>query len=1274
MSERPHRPAVAEKCSATWTRKVTTELFRYPNGDQSRSSGVARSQNTGRWDPYNRFTNKEELTKFFSNYSYRRFCLIDHERYAKFAIRKTLEGHPDDSFNTTGEVLKQVPISDRSKEPGALEGLVEAIRAVGQQDVDAELTRDSAARASSKDDDNDSVQKIGAAAQAILTAGPNSLGPPINPCARYLKMTACGHYGRTNSTIWRSPFIPKLDNEDGRRGLLDHQVTAIVWILSRLFGHLPRLTYMNPAAEPPSSNITTQADISDRKRLKGPRYFGGILADSMGLGKTLIVVALINLLISQRLNVVRAQDGTSQHRPILLIAPNPTVANQWVEELEQVIDESILPRIVVSGPGLEPPSYRPRVVYLCPKTFQKWPTFLKYIWDETNTEASKVVIVMTMESWAHRTCTADGKEWSSSFTQQNRGFSLVIIDESYKVKNPSTKNWRSIYLLERQFTLLITATPCMNTLTDLFGLVRLLWTAPERYLKNHTKKWEHIELDFKELQDLDKLDDYSQSNHSQLAAGRPGLLAPLLCKSRFARTLNINLTRKYLRHFERLAMLKRSPSSYLYTDWDKTNTISLEGLFPKVENYTVDIDPGEAYENEYQEVHNELLITYLENLNDWGDRVDKPAKKTKKEDEEAKAHINSITRLLQLASSSLDVYDLNTILTQNGYSTLTDKVAEMREKEVNLLRLAQFLVLPTETKPETHVGHMGLVARNSPILRYILHYIDKNILTRGENEPIKKLLIIEQNVMVAFYYELVIQFLGINCRCLHAQLTFEERQHLVNSFNSGAPESCQIMIQMYTVGFAGTNLHKNCSRVLVASQSHSLQYQWQAIYRVIRVGQKSDVTVHRVKLKNSYHAFRESRQIEKILPELGARSQASTNGVLVQLLNLFQHEVCEAWHSLEGQKLLGERNLLMDDEDDAQYKDEASTSPASKKIKLEHESYVEAEAKFETPPIVKETPGSKPRLESNSKFPRMHSPAGSKKEGDPGPKWPMSTNPSSKRREPAPGPGPKPKPGDGSGGWFNGDRAARTDARAFLQRRTREAYYDEFVDLPRGAKGRFAHGRNALRRLLSYGACQAALDEDVTTLSAEPWTEEGLGEAAVLERALELMLRVRLGAGRDVAMLPFPIVERAPATTTTTTAASSSRRRDLRLRRLIGEARHTEQDLERGAGAGAGSAATTTPSKDLRETLRGVDVRRPLAQIERELEAQARFGDAVGARGGVRVKREEVEGEGEGEERGDDGGDDLVIVGSRRKLPLADPEDSGQYTGGKRRIKSEEWD
>jgi len=299
------------------------------------------------------------------------------------------------------------------------------------------------------------------------------------------------------------------------------------------------------------------------------------------------------------------------------------------------------------------------------------------------------------------------------------------------------------------------------------------------------------------------------------------------------------------------------------------------------------------------------------------------------------------------------------------------------------------------------------------------------------------------------------------------------------------------------------------------------------------VGQNTDVTVHRVKLTNSYHAFQESLQIKKILPELGSRAQGSTKDSLVQLLNLFQYEIREAWHSPEGQRLMEERNLL---DDESEEKDRCGP-PHRKRIKLEHET--------------------------NAKVGKF---------SDPRPQKPGKELISA-------------KPGDGSAGWY-----AEKDAlglNEFLQLHTRENYHDEFIGLPRKAKGLFNHQKNNLRRLLSYG-------NDHGNLSTSVWKETDLENSAVLERALELMLRVRLGA-KELPMLPFPLIDLSQV--------PKSRRKQLQY--LLSELAHKILDYDKNNTVGA--------NRDLKEVIKGLDITKSLSQIERALEAHARYGDCAAA-------------------------------------------------------------
>ncbi|KAI0472682.1 P-loop containing nucleoside triphosphate hydrolase protein [Xylariaceae sp. FL0804] len=1022
----------------------------------------------------------------------RKHVVADREKFAKYAIDAVLAHGSGEQFKISAQTMEEETVTLGPNGQRLPEDLIDAIRAEGQHVIDKhDVDSKDLANATGADHDMGLTQKIGAAAQAMISASPNSLGPPVDDSVEYLKAVKCGEHGRNKLTVWKSPLLPQLDNQEGRRGLLDNQVTAIVWLLSRFFGKLPKLNWTDENGKK-RSNLETEEDKNIHQQLRSAKYFGAILADSMGLGKTLITTALLDLLSGQGLNILRNKDGNRKYCPSLVLTPNYIVTKQWVAEIDASTEPSNIRHIVVSGRGTEPDKQEGRVVYLDPQEFKDWPDHLAYMWDQDDPRAAQAVLVVSIDTWSLRTCFKDSKDQAfySSFTELGRRFSLVVVDEAYKVKNSATQAWRSVDRLEREFTLLITATPVMNTLTDLLGLARLLWKAPRKYLESNSLL-ESMSEQFKKPEDLKSLDRLKPSNDLWLAAGWPALLAEVLGKPRTGlRHHNIELTREYLKYFESLAILRRSPSSCLFADRGKTRMISLEGLFPVVGNYTISISPSKTYEQKYQEKHIEQLIEYMETINEWGaheeeDKKDKKNKKGKKKpqkvDKEIIQTVTSTYRLLDMASSSLEVLGLHELFSSNEFGCNSRQIGLMREAGLTLPRLARFLLGPEEQEPETCVDYIKLAARKSPTLRAILDYISRNILDRDRNGKVKKLMIVESIPMLAFYYEMVLQLLGFNCRTMHASLSPEEREELIISFNESKPDTCQILIQMYTVGFAGTNLHKNCSRVLVASQAPSLSIQWQAIHRVIRVGQTSNVTVHRILMDNSYHAFRESRQVEKILPEMGSRARGGMEHILVRLLNLFQVEVDEAWASPEAQTLMKDKNLLIYDISDHAAVEEIAEQLTDLDIPYERQE--------------------KEGAASLGSF-------------------------------------------DGYKGWFNKAPEETTDDQAFLTLRTRTGYYREFKELPKFARSFFSHKKNSLRRLLSYGFERGER-------RTRPWTVEDLRSTAVLERALELLLRVRLGA-REIAMLPHPQIDFSLVP-----AAKRGR-----LYKLLADSTATNQDFE----------------------------------------------------------------------------------------------------------------
>jgi SNF2 family DNA or RNA helicase len=109
-----------------------------------------------------------------------------------------------------------------------------------------------------------------------------------------------------------------------------------------------------------------------------------------------------------------------------------------------------------------------------------------------------------------------------------RRWDLVIVDEAHHLRNRATQAWKFASELEKQFILLLTATPVQNNLDELFNLVTLL----EPGLLSTAKQFQR--------QFVDRRDKLSPRNVEQLHA----LLAEVMVRNRRS-NVGLQFTRRW---------------------------------------------------------------------------------------------------------------------------------------------------------------------------------------------------------------------------------------------------------------------------------------------------------------------------------------------------------------------------------------------------------------------------------------------------------------------------------------------------------------------------------------------------------------------------------------------------------------------------------------------------------------------------------------------------------------------------------------------------------
>ncbi|KAG5294535.1 transcription termination factor 2 [Histoplasma ohiense] len=187
-----------------------------------------------------------------------------------------------------------------------------------------------------------------------------------------------------------------------------------------------------------------------------PQVYGGLLADMMGLGKTLSILSLV---ISTHLEslewVLQKVDkrllnnpGARNVKSTLLVCPLSAVAN-WVGQIEEHLEEDALSYYVFHGPTRT----------------------------EDVVELSKYdLIITTYSTILSELSGKSSKRGTSPLTRMN--LFRIVLDEAHAIREQSTAQSQAIFSLASLRRWSVTGTPIQNRLEDLASVTRFLKLHP----------------------------------------------------------------------------------------------------------------------------------------------------------------------------------------------------------------------------------------------------------------------------------------------------------------------------------------------------------------------------------------------------------------------------------------------------------------------------------------------------------------------------------------------------------------------------------------------------------------------------------------------------------------------------------------------------------------------------------------------------------------------------------------------------------------------------
>lgn len=192
------------------------------------------------------------------------------------------------------------------------------------------------------------------------------------------------------------------------------------------------------------------------ERTKPPEVLGGILADMMGLGKTLSILSLIVGSLEEAAQwserPAPEMDGEKplirNSKTTLLVSPLSTVAN-WEEQIATHIKKGTLKYYIYHGAN--------RISDL--------------------NELAKYDIIITTYSIVSSEFTGRGKRKDINPLLQTNFFRIVL-DEAHMIREQSTRQSQAICTLSAQRRWAVTGTPVQNKLDDLGALIKFLRIKP----------------------------------------------------------------------------------------------------------------------------------------------------------------------------------------------------------------------------------------------------------------------------------------------------------------------------------------------------------------------------------------------------------------------------------------------------------------------------------------------------------------------------------------------------------------------------------------------------------------------------------------------------------------------------------------------------------------------------------------------------------------------------------------------------------------------------
>ncbi|KAM0352350.1 hypothetical protein ACHAPU_002015 [Fusarium lateritium] len=300
------------------------------------------------------------------------------------------------------------------------------------------------------------------------------------------------------------------------RQLLKHQQEALGFMLERESGHINEEYRLWQKVTQDGRTQYRHRITKSRKATRPEEKGGGILADDMGMGKSLSILALVMKTLDNGMEWAKQKNAEHKgrrspqySRSTLVVVSAALLVEEWMSEIKKHLQTGLK---VVKYHGDRRP---------------------KSLGQLQDIEDSDIVVT------TYHTLTAEYLVGKGKFSPLYKlGWYRIVLDEAHIIRRPSTKFFQACEYLDANSRWCLSGTPIQNKLADIGSLFRFVRAEPFDKASEF-QKW--IETPFN-----NSLDDLEL----ELVKDRLVMLLEALCLRRTRDVLELPTTRQFTRHIE----------------------------------------------------------------------------------------------------------------------------------------------------------------------------------------------------------------------------------------------------------------------------------------------------------------------------------------------------------------------------------------------------------------------------------------------------------------------------------------------------------------------------------------------------------------------------------------------------------------------------------------------------------------------------------------------------------------------------------------------------